>query len=50
MKIPDGYRRVSEAAALTATPRDTIYQWARKGRVAAHDADVHLEGECEGRG
>ena len=32
--VPDGYERVTTAAALTGTSADTIYQWIRAGRLA----------------
>jgi len=32
--VPDGYKRVTTAAALTGTSADTIYQWIRKGQLA----------------
>lgn len=34
--IPAGYYRVNEAAALSSTSKDTIYQWARKKRVRSY--------------
>lgn len=32
--VPEGYERISTAAALTGTSPDTIRQWIRAGRLA----------------
>jgi len=32
--VPEGYERVTTAAAITDTSPDTIYQWIRAGRLA----------------
>ena len=39
--VPDGYRTVREAAALTGNSPDTIRQWIRKGRLPAIEAPVY---------
>ena len=39
--VPEGYRTVREAAALTGNSPDTIRQWIRKGRLPFVEAPVY---------